>query len=362
MVLAPWLRRLPAKLGLGKHATRGHLAHDIYLDEQAFHYETAREKMRVDRNGSPLAILVIELPATRRTSRDLAFLGRVLEGRLRITDTVGLLSDQRVGILLPDTSEPNAWKIASDICDVYEVGKDRPDCEVFVYPEAKREKANDTHRREKEPVAVEPIETLFTYRIPAWKRAVDILGASFGLLLSAPVLVFAGGAIKLNSHGPMLFSQEREGQGGRRFRIYKLRTMRHDAESRKSSLREQSHQDGPAFKMWNDPRITRVGRWLRITSLDELPQLWNVLVGEMSLVGPRPLPMDESLQCASWQRQRLSVPPGITCIWQIQGRNMVSFEQWMRMDLQYLRKRSFAYDMGLLLQTVPALLFHRGPR
>jgi lipopolysaccharide/colanic/teichoic acid biosynthesis glycosyltransferase len=169
-------------------------------------------------------------------------------------------------------------------------------------------------------------------------------------------------AIKLTSQGPVLYSQEREGLGGRKFRLYKLRTMRIDADKLQAALRSYSEQDGPAFKMRDDPRATWIGRWLRATSMDELPQLWNVLRGEMSLVGPRPLPTSESVQCLPWQRRRLSVVPGMTCIWQIWGRNTVAFDEWMRMDLEYVHHRSLLCDLKLLAITTPALLLSRGPR
>jgi lipopolysaccharide/colanic/teichoic acid biosynthesis glycosyltransferase len=194
------------------------------------------------------------------------------------------------------------------------------------------------------------------------KRAIDVVGACFGLFVSSPILLAIAAVIKLTSPGPAIYTQLREGHGGRRFRIYKVRTMRVDAHRMQSELREYSEQDGPAFKMSNDPRTTRVGRFLRRTSLDELPQLWNVLLGDMSLVGPRPLPVEESLQCTPWQRRRLAVLPGLTCVWQVHGRSTVSFESWMRMDLHYLRRRCLTYDLGLLMSTFPSLLSKRGPR
>jgi lipopolysaccharide/colanic/teichoic acid biosynthesis glycosyltransferase len=129
-----------------------------------------------------------------------------------------------------------------------------------------------------------------------------------------------------------------------------------------SALLHHSEQDGPAFKMRDDPRTTWIGRWLRRTSLDELPQFWNVLCGEMSLVGPRPLPTLESLECLPWQRQRLWVVPGMTCIWQVRGRNTVTFDQWMRMDLQYSRRRSLLRDLQLIIATAPSIVLKRGPR
>jgi lipopolysaccharide/colanic/teichoic acid biosynthesis glycosyltransferase len=146
------------------------------------------------------------------------------------------------------------------------------------------------------------------------------------------------------------------------FRIYKLRTMHVDAHEYQAALRAYSEQDGPAFKMADDPRTTWIGRYLRSTSLDELPQLWNVLRGEMSLVGPRPLPTEESLLCVPWQRRRLAVVPGLTCLWQVRGRSTVAFADWMRMDLEYLRRRSLVYDAFLLIWTVPSIVLSRGPR
>jgi lipopolysaccharide/colanic/teichoic acid biosynthesis glycosyltransferase len=136
--------------------------------------------------------------------------------------------------------------------------------------------------------------------------------------------------------------------------------MRPGADDEKHALRQHSQQDGPAFKMRRDPRLTLVGRFLRATSIDELPQLWNVLRGEMSLVGPRPLPCDESAACLRWQRRRLEVTPGLTCIWQVSGRNLLAFDEWMRMDLRYVDGRSPWLDFTLLLRTLPAVLSRKG--
>jgi lipopolysaccharide/colanic/teichoic acid biosynthesis glycosyltransferase len=360
MAFAIWLRALSATIWPKRNRGNG-----LFLDEKSLRFELARERMRVDRNQSPLAVLTIELPASRATPADFDFLARVLIRRLRITDTIGFLAERQVGVLLPDTSEAGAWKVASDICSVYPVGHDRPNCEVFVYPEdptSRRERSPETEQEPVEENAAASIESLFALPNPKWKRAIDVLGAMMGLVLSLPILAVAGIAIKLSSRGPIFYSQLREGLAGRRFQIYKLRTMQMGADQSQSILREHSVQDGPAFKMENDPRATWIGRWLRATSLDELPQFWNVLRGDMSLVGPRPLPVHESVQCAPWQRQRLSVVPGMTCIWQVAGRSRVSFDEWMRMDLQYVRRRSLLCDMSLLLSTAPAVVVSRGPR
>jgi lipopolysaccharide/colanic/teichoic acid biosynthesis glycosyltransferase len=176
------------------------------------------------------------------------------------------------------------------------------------------------------------------------------------LVLLAPLLLLIAVAVKLDSGRPIFFSQTRRGQGGKPFLIHKFRTMVVDAESQKQELLSRNEQDGPAFKIKEDPRMTRVGRWLRATSLDELPQLWNVVKGDMSLVGPRPLPVDESDACCGWHRRRFDVIPGITCTWQVKGRSKVTFSEWMRMDAAYVRSLSLWTDLKLLLLTVPAVL------
>ena len=197
-------------------------------------------------------------------------------------------------------------------------------------------------------------------RTPGWKRTIDIFGAGAGLVLLSPILLLAAVAIKVSSRGPVLFSQTREGQGGRQFDILKFRTMVVDAEEKQASLRDVSEQDGPAFKLKDDPRVTAVGAILRKSCVDELPQLVNVLVGQMSLVGPRPLPVAESVECAAWQRMRLPVLPGLTCTWQARGGRNVSFDQWMRMDLEYIRNRGFLTDLRLIIETAFIALLQRG--
>jgi lipopolysaccharide/colanic/teichoic acid biosynthesis glycosyltransferase len=357
-----WLRKLPLRKQLRKRADH----HRYFLTVDEFRHEATCERMRVDRNGSQLAVLVIRLAPDRRSSADYAFLADVLSRRLRVTDTAGLLPDERIGVLLPDTSESGAWKVASDMCEVYEVGRHRPACEVYVYPDQRFELPGESEQPVEQPVtghvSSNVLDAFLAQETPAWKRAIDIIGAAVGLVVTSPLIAIAGLAIKLTSPGPMFFAQEREGLAGRRFRMYKLRTMWANADHDKRELRPFSEQDGPAFKMTDDPRITAVGYWLRLTSLDELPQFWNVLVGHMSLVGPRPLPTDESLQCDRWQRRRLLVKPGMTCIWQVRGRSCVSFNEWIRMDLHYMRHRSLWFDLRLLMLTVPALFVQRGPR
>ena len=359
MVVRRWFRKAAAQVVRRKTPSYGSL-----LSVQDFRRQAARERVRADRSCMPFSILAIELPGDRSTPRDFVFLARVLDRRLRITDTSGFLEDNRVAVLLPETPKAGAWKVASDICDLYPVGRERPSCEVYVYPEESGPQADERQEREaRVPSEVtRQLESLFLHPTPMMKRAVDVLGATIGLLLVAPFILLVGIIIKISSPGPVFYAQLREGYGGRRFRMYKLRSMLVDAHQLQSALRAFSVQDGPAFKMQHDPRTTWIGRLLRRTSLDELPQLWNVLVGDMTLVGPRPLPIEESMQCSRWQRRRLAVVPGLTCVWQVRGRSTVSFEEWMRMDLEYLRRRSFAYDARILLSTIPSLVLPRGPR
>ncbi|MCU0710528.1 MAG: sugar transferase [Pirellula sp.] len=200
---------------------------------------------------------------------------------------------------------------------------------------------------------------LCTPSYPIWKRQLDIIGASIGLIGSFPILVIAGVAIKLTSTGPVFFKQSRCGHFGKPFLIYKLRTMSENAEQTKHLLEDLNERDGPAFKIQNDPRVTRVGKFLRATGIDELPQLINVLKGEMAIVGPRPLPVSEDQECSTWQQRRLDTKPGITCLWQISKSRKMTFDEWMRLDLHYLKKRSPIYDASLIMRTIKAVFTGR---
>jgi exopolysaccharide biosynthesis polyprenyl glycosylphosphotransferase len=192
------------------------------------------------------------------------------------------------------------------------------------------------------------------------KRAFDIAFSALTLVLLSPLFLVVALLIKLTSKGPVFFKQTRVGLRGRWFEMYKFRSMVEDAEKLREQLAALNEMDGPTFKIRTDPRIMPVGRFLRRFSIDEVPQLINVLKGDMSIVGPRPpLPL-EVLQYAPWQRRRLSVRPGLTCFWQVEGRNHIGFEEWMYLDLKYVDQWSLRKDIGLLLRTVPAVLTGHG--
>lgn len=188
------------------------------------------------------------------------------------------------------------------------------------------------------------------------KRAADIFGALLGIILLSPVFLVTALLIKLNSPGRILFIQERNGYKGKIFKMFKFRSMVHDAEKLMDSIESMNEVSGPMFKIKADPRVTSIGKIIRKTSIDELPQLFNILKGDMSIVGPRPPIPREVVKYDAWHDLRLSVKPGLTGIWQISGRNKVGFEEMVRLDLKYIRERSLLYDFKIILKTIPVIL------
>lgn len=194
----------------------------------------------------------------------------------------------------------------------------------------------------------------------AAKRCLDILLALTGLTVGAPLFLLSAAVVAFSSPGPILFRQKRVGRGGRIFTCYKFRSMYVDAEERRAELGHLNEMSGPVFKIKHDPRITPAGRWLRKLSLDELPQIFNVLRGDMSVVGPRPPIIEEVQQYGPRERHRLAVKPGLTCLWQVSGRSDIGFERWVELDLEYIDSMSMREDLRILVQTVPAVLTGRG--
>jgi exopolysaccharide biosynthesis polyprenyl glycosylphosphotransferase len=225
----------------------------------------------------------------------------------------------------------------------------------------------DAHTAKSRVLLLDDMPTIRMHSVPesSWrlvmKRMIDIVVSATLLLLLAPVLLGVALAIKISMPGPVLFKQTRVGLNKRHFTLYKYRTMVVDAEKRLKELEARNEAGGPVFKMKDDPRVTRLGRFLRRTSIDELPQLYNVLIGDMSLVGPRPLPLrDVDGFQEHWHRRRFSVPPGITCLWQLSGRSNITFNQWMELDRQYIDNWSLVLDLKILLRTVFVVLKREG--
>lgn len=354
--------------------TSGHLPNSLHSLER-MRVVLERERQRADRGGTGFALLTLNLTSHCQPN-ELAVVAEVTCGRIRLTDDAGLLGRNQIGIALPETSAAGAWKLASDICDALPHSVRRPHCEVFVYPAdvEPREPAeketrqanvggrgsrNGRHAAQHESLS-QSMQVMFAEPLPLWKRSLDVACAGAALVVAAPLLAVVAVAMKLTSPGPIFYAQLRDGLGGRRFWIYKLRTMIVNADAMKDDLRGESEQDGPAFKLKNDPRVTPLGRLLRRTCIDELPQLFNVLRGDMSLVGPRPMCSREAAECQQWERRRLDVTPGLTCIWQVEGGTKVTFAEWMRMDMRYVRTRSLWRDLKLIVLTVPSIINRDG--
>lgn len=198
----------------------------------------------------------------------------------------------------------------------------------------------------------------FVYRFI--KRLFDIFFSATALVIMSPIFLITALAIAVEDGTPIIYRQKRNGINGTVFCMYKFRSMCKDAEKIHKTLLNQNELDGPAFKMKDDPRVTKVGHFIRKTSIDELPQLVNILKGEMSLVGPRPLPTYETEQCSEYQKQRMMVKPGLTCYWQCSGRNDISFAEWMEMDLRYIRESSFLIDIKIIIKTFGSVIDGKG--
>lgn len=187
------------------------------------------------------------------------------------------------------------------------------------------------------------------------KRSLDILGSLLGIICLSPIFLITAIAIKLESKGNIIFKQKRVGLNGKEFEMYKFRSMVVNAEELKEKLAKENQMSGPMFKIKSDPRITKVGKFIRKTSIDELPQLINILKGDMSLVGPRPSLPKEVEQFEPWMKRRLEVKPGLTCYWQVSGRNSIDFEDWMKLDVKYVEERNFWIDIKLIFKTIGVL-------
>ena len=387
----------------------------LLLSPRQMELAIVKERMRSDRHGQFFSLIVVHINKTAEfsTLRQTRLLAKLLHKRLRLTDEKGLLLKGGLGVLLPMTDLPGAKHVLAWMIDAASQHGISIEADVFSYngkDEVSSEDSNDRtfdrNRRDDLTISTDSnsesasvndgnfstsvvtqsitkiiradsesqvrkshldrlskISTVpsvhFCPKYPTWKRTIDIGGAVVGLAFAFPIIALAGIAIKLTSRGPIFFRQMRSGQYGRPFPMYKLRTMVVDAEELKAKLHELNERDGPAFKIKNDPRVTRIGNFLRKTGMDELPQLWNVLMGHMAIVGPRPLPCNEDIKCKVWQRRRLDTKPGLTCIWQISKSRKVSFDEWMRMDLHYADKRTIIGDFSLMVKTVMAVFLGR---
>lgn len=422
MLFTELYRRLAAA-SRGTGFRRGTSLQRAFLSRRQFEREISRERIRASRRGIPFCIVSVVMERGDLSARSIngqsTKLGRILLRKLRVTDEKAMLSRTEFAAILVDTAQGGGRAVISRLAGLFEdedlrvhmelkvhdpSSSDRqtlsttaeslapltwrqPDpaatlrvgvgrqCEVWTEPKAWQSRGEFDHDRRTtqgvdDPASIssqadelvssdDPLvmPTPFAGII---KRSIDIVGALIGLVLLGPLLMIAMAVIRWTSPGGAIFKQTREGYRGKPFTIYKLRTMIADAESSQQMLRELSHRDGPAFKIKSDPRVTKIGGFLRATCIDELPQLVNVLYGHMSLVGPRPLPWHESRACIHWHRRRLDVRPGLTCFWQIKKSSVASFDEWMRLDLEYVDRGGLLTDAALIYRTLSVALLGRG--
>lgn len=350
------------------------------LSAAALEVAFRKERARVERTGRVFAVVVMETVDTRT----LEPLIELLAERIRAYDVLGCLDANRVAVLMPETAGEGAWAAAEDVIAMLTARGGAASCRVYCYPvdwEDDHPDVPDDGRASPrllprlysgdagQPRAqcisslgrqVLDLEPHFYQELPRWKRVMDVIVSATLLVLLSPLMLLVALAIKLTSPGPVIFAQMRAGQGGHPFRFYKFRSMHPDADDQKEQLRPENEAGATIFKIRNDRRVTPLGRFLRKSSIDELPQLWNVLKGDMTMVGPRPPTLDEVRNYKAWHRNRLAAAMGLTCIREVSGRSEVQFEDWVRMDLRYLASRSFLTDLKLLFRTILAVLSGRG--
>lgn len=318
-----------------------------------------RERLRADRGSACFSILTLNLPRPYR-QRDVIAIAKVLQKRIRSTDEAGHLAPGKIAIVLPETPAAGAWTLAEDLRRLFPHWLRNIACDVYEYPADSHDGTRDSHP----DLNVRPVHELIEEPLPVWKRAVDVAGAGTALIIAAPLLLVVTLLIKWQSPGPAFYLDERIGRHRRRFKVWKFRTMVCNADQVLNDYldacptrREEWNRD---LKLKDDPRITPIGRWLRKTSIDELPQLWNVLKGEMSLVGPRPILMAEGPKYANKLAAYCNVLPGITGLWQISGRNDTSYADRVELQIYYARHWSLWLDLYILAKTIPVVLLRRG--
>ncbi len=346
--------------------------HFGFISRSQMERAVRKERSRCDRSSQAFTFVVLGLHGDETDLQlGMRIMARILDRRLRLTDERCVWSESELALMLPVTDRVGSETLVASLTRLAAEQEVYFTVKITSYPESDnssesssgnpgiREQSGVRSVSKSWDVPEDAIALFSSSPYPGWKRAIDLVGSSVGLVLAAPLIAFFSALILATSRGPVFFRQERTGYRGRTFTMYKLRSMVVGAEEQQSHLAEKNERDGPAFKMRKDPRVTAVGRILRATGFDELPQLWNILRGDMAIVGPRPLPCVEDAQCENWQRRRLDTKPGLTCFWQTSKDRNVPFADWMRMDLNYLRRRSFLLDIQILTRTVTAVILGR---
>ncbi len=329
---------------------------------KTFHDLFERERDRSLRNGNSFSLLIMK-NANGGSPEHCAELIRTLQKRIRNIDDLGWFDNEYIGVILPETTYDGADKLAADIRTRMGHAMDQPlEYNIFTYPEKKRS-GSDGDRRFSRPddrADVPELAAVLGKPMPSWKRALDITGAALALILLLPLLLIIAIYIKTVSPGPVFFRQQRLGYMKKPFVCWKFRTMKVDADGNKhrNHVADLIRNGKQLQKIDDEPdaSIIAYGNVLRKLGLDELPQLVNVLRGEMSLIGPRPCLEYEAVEFLDWQNMRFDIHPGLTGLWQVSGKNRTTFEEMMRFDINYSKKRSLFRDMFIFIKTIPAII------
>jgi lipopolysaccharide/colanic/teichoic acid biosynthesis glycosyltransferase len=330
------------------------------------------ERARADRSGTSFSLIALEIANLREKPRDLKRMVQALRTRIRITDVIGWLDEKNIAVLLPSTDLEGGWIFAINFERQYFTKQQPAPFTVYCYPEHWMGNGNGSH-----PTSLkqgqgrttsgmhfsnvcQQVERSLATKIPIWKRILDITGSLVGLIVTAPLFAILSLYIKFISPGPVFFKQNRVGYKGALFTFLKFRTMRLDSDpsSHRAHLKDLINSEEPMEKLdsRDDPRIIFGGRIIRKACLDEFPQLINVLKGEMSLVGPRPCLPYEAAEYLKWHKYRFDLLPGITGLWQVSGKNKLTFKQMIRLDISYCQNSSLWLDVTILLRTLPAIV------
>jgi len=332
--------------------------------QKVFRIIFERERSRADRNGHELSFIVFDL-GEETNEKLINILVKKLKSRARSVDKFGWYDEEHIGVILPNTSYKGGIELARDICSHILIHTLPPSFKIYSYPTMWLQKGlfslkkNIKSKRKDHSKFIEGVNQIFIKKIPVWKRTIDIFGALIGIVILSPIFLFVAIIIKIVSPGPILFKQERVGQGGRIFIFLKFRTMKFNigTDLHHKHSADFIHNEKPMEKLdKKDPRIIPFGRILRKTCIDEFPQLFNVIKGEMSLVGPRPCIPYEAAEYLRWNRHRFDIVPGITGIWQVSGKNKLTFKQMVRLDIMYEKKMNILLDLWILLKTGPAII------
>ena len=378
---------------------RGSRLSSIQPREQ-FRAIVMRERAGADRNQHVFSLLLFNIGDPEANRVAVQYLAHVVANRIRMPDEVGWFDDKRIGVLLPYTSADGAWKLAKDICQAIAAKASPPEYTIYTYPSKwfsnSNEHQDQLHFTDLSPewktimsrdistakhadggsnilgtqiasndttlssgILARAIEPFFLNQLPLWKRAMDVVGALFGLIVLSPILLLVALIIKTVSSGPVFFKQQRIGCGGKTFTMLKFRTMQFgtDTSTHKNHVKQlinganNGDSKNPMIKLDDHPHIILFGKILRKMCIDELPQLINVLLGEMSLVGPRPPLTYEVEEYLQWNYARFDAVPGMTGLWQVSGKNRLTFTEMMQLDIRYSRKISLWLDIKILLKT-----------